>query len=50
MLVDGSFPHDPVGHPVDDGVVGVGFEKERRPVELDRCVVLLSQVEERMVL
>ena len=40
MVADGTAPHHALGDPVDGGVVGVGLQQERRPVELHRRVVL----------
>ena len=35
---------DPIRHAVDDDIIGVRFQEERRPVELHRGIVLLYGV------
>lgn len=46
VFVDGSFPHDSVAHPVDHSIVGIGFQEEWRPVELDRRIIILIKIRE----
>jgi hypothetical protein len=41
MLLDSVCPYDPVSHPVDNRIVAIGFQQQRRPVEVYGCIVFL---------
>lgn len=41
MLLDWLRPNGPVRYPVMDGIVGVWLHQQRRPIEIDRCIVIL---------
>ena len=41
MLLNSVCPYDPVLYSVDNGVVAVGLQQQRRPVEVYRRIVFL---------
>lgn len=45
MLLDLLRAYDPVLHPVDDRVVAVRFQYQRRPVKVDRRIVFLKETD-----